>query len=200
MSPRTIEQYSRIKDERREQIILAALKVFAKRGLAATKISDVAAAAKVSHGLVYHYFDSKEDIFTELVSRALEVSAEAIKKIDDLPLEPLMKIEKIAQFVITNIFEEEESAFYFLLMVQACVSDAIPEVTKEIMEKAFAPHEIMIKIVTEGQQKGCIGEGKAYDYVVLFWAAIEGLAIYKIFMGERFEMPSAELLIKIFKK
>ena len=45
-----------IKDTRREQILSAALKIFAARGFAATKISDIVRAGGISHGLVYHYF------------------------------------------------------------------------------------------------------------------------------------------------
>ena len=71
MSPRSEEQNTLLKDERREQILSAALKVFALRGFSATKISDIVAEGGISHGLLYHYFSSKEEIFFELVSRAL---------------------------------------------------------------------------------------------------------------------------------
>jgi AcrR family transcriptional regulator len=57
--PRSSQQNQRIKDERREQIMQAGLTVFAHNGLAAAKISDVAAAADLSYGLVYHYFRDK---------------------------------------------------------------------------------------------------------------------------------------------
>jgi AcrR family transcriptional regulator len=200
MSPRTKERNSQIKDERREQILLAALKVFSRRGLAATKISDIAEAAHLSNGLVYHYFESKEDVFIELVSQAVELSAAALKEIDAMPLEPLDKIRAIAEQVMKAIHETENSAFYFLLMVQACVSDANPEEVKEIMQKASVPDEIILKIVTEGQKKGCIGAGNAGDYVMLFWAAIQGLALSKIAQGERYEMPNPELLLRMFRK
>jgi AcrR family transcriptional regulator len=200
MSPRTKEQNSQIKDERREQILLAALKVFSRRGLAATKISDIAEAAHLSNGLVYHYFESKEDVFIELVSQAVELSAAALQEIDAMPLEPLDKIRTIAKQVITAIHETEDSAFYFLLMVQACVSDANPAEAKEIMQKASVPDEIMLKIVTEGQKQGCIGTGNARDYVMLFWAAIQGLALSKIAQGKRYQMPNPELLLRMFRK
>lgn len=47
---------------RREQLIEAALAVFARKGVDGTSIKDIAQAAAVTPGLLYHYFDSKEDL------------------------------------------------------------------------------------------------------------------------------------------
>ncbi len=47
---------------RREQLIEAALAVFARQGVDGASIKDIAAAAGVTPGLLYHYFDSKEDL------------------------------------------------------------------------------------------------------------------------------------------
>jgi AcrR family transcriptional regulator len=200
VSPRSKEQNVQIKDERRKQILLAALKLFAKRGLAATKISDIAATANLSNGLVYHYFESKEQIFIELVSHAVEQSTEELKKIDAMPLEPLDKIQTIYEQIVKDIYETEESAFYFLIIVQAFVSDANPREVKEKVEMAYEPIKIMMKIVGEGQKKGSIQEGNAYDYVMLYWAALAGLAPYKISMGEHFKLPNFELFMRMLKK
>jgi len=47
---------------RREQLIEAALAVFARKGVDGASVKDIAAAAAVTPGLLYHYFDSKEDL------------------------------------------------------------------------------------------------------------------------------------------
>lgn len=60
MSPRSAAANQHIKDVRREALLIAARRVFARKGLAATRVSDIAAAADVSQGLVYHYFATKE--------------------------------------------------------------------------------------------------------------------------------------------
>jgi AcrR family transcriptional regulator len=73
MSPRNEEQNEMIKDERREQILSAALREFATRGFAATKISDIVARGRMSHGLVYHYFKSKEELLVSLSKRFGEI-------------------------------------------------------------------------------------------------------------------------------
>ena len=55
------------KEKRRDDILLAAKKVFSKKGFASTTIADVAKAAHLSYGSIYWYFDSKEALFHELM-------------------------------------------------------------------------------------------------------------------------------------
>jgi TetR/AcrR family fatty acid metabolism transcriptional regulator len=55
-------------EERREQILRAAVTVFGKRGYTNATISDIANEAGVAHGTVYLYFHSKADIFKYLMT------------------------------------------------------------------------------------------------------------------------------------
>lgn len=56
------------KEARRTDLLEAAKKLFAERGFQATTIADVARTAGVSYGVVYWYFDSKEDLFHALMA------------------------------------------------------------------------------------------------------------------------------------
>jgi AcrR family transcriptional regulator len=53
---------------RRDEIVAAAKKAFARNGFHATTIADIAKGAGLAYGSVYHYFDSKEDLFHALIS------------------------------------------------------------------------------------------------------------------------------------
>lgn len=55
------------KEQRREAILAAAKRVFAKKGYHATTIADVAKAAKISYGSIYWYFESKDALFHGLM-------------------------------------------------------------------------------------------------------------------------------------
>lgn len=55
------------KERRREQILAAAKKVFARKGFHATTIADVAKAARISYGSIYWYFESKDALFHALM-------------------------------------------------------------------------------------------------------------------------------------
>ncbi len=56
-------------EERIEQIIETAAKLFAEKGFDATSIDDIAEACGVAPGLIYHYFDSKSEILRALLER-----------------------------------------------------------------------------------------------------------------------------------
>lgn len=200
MSPRNKEQNEQVKDERREQLLLAALKVFSHRGLVATKIGDIALEAGLSHGLVYHYFKSKDEIFTELARRATMGSTGMVKQIETLPMEPLEKIRLMTDGILKAIEETADTAYYFFLMVQAFISDVNPEEVKQLLAETNVSVEVMVRIIMDGQAKGQIREGNPLDYAFAYWAAIQGLAVYKISSGQGFKMPDSSVLVGMFAK
>jgi AcrR family transcriptional regulator len=64
-------RWQRRKDARPEEIIRAALEVFADRGFAATKLEDVARRAGVTKGTIYLYFENKEALFKALIRQTI---------------------------------------------------------------------------------------------------------------------------------
>ncbi|MDP6593244.1 MAG: helix-turn-helix domain-containing protein, partial [Candidatus Marinimicrobia bacterium] len=66
---------------KRTQIIQAAIKVFARKGLERGKIADVAKEAGIGKGTVYEYFRSKEEIFSAIED---SVMGEMMLQIDEL--------------------------------------------------------------------------------------------------------------------
>ena len=60
------------KERRRWQILRAALDLFVRRGYAETTIGQIAEAASMSTGLMFHYFSSKEDLYLALVAIGVE--------------------------------------------------------------------------------------------------------------------------------
>jgi AcrR family transcriptional regulator len=56
-------------DRRRAELLDVALRLFAERGFEATTIADISAAAGTAHGLVYHYFPSKDELFLAVLER-----------------------------------------------------------------------------------------------------------------------------------
>jgi AcrR family transcriptional regulator len=56
-------------DRRREELLATGLRLFAQRGFRATTIADIAEATGTAHGLVYHYFASKDDLLSAILER-----------------------------------------------------------------------------------------------------------------------------------
>lgn len=199
MSPRSKQQNEQIKEDRREQILNAALKVFSHRGLAATKVSDIAAEAGLSHGLVYHYFPSKEDIFTELVSIADRTSSYAMLQAEQLPLPPKEKLHALAQMVLQSLGGSSESAYTFYLMAQAMLSDNTPPRAKEILSKFSTPSVVLTRIIAQGQAEGTVAEGDTTQLALVFWSMIQGLATQRLIVRDAMALPDVALLMRLFE-
>lgn len=58
--PKTSEQNKKIKEQKREIIISTALNLFADKGFHNTSMEQIASHAKISKGLIYNYFESKD--------------------------------------------------------------------------------------------------------------------------------------------
>src|SRR5262249_9830143 len=121
--PRTAAHIQRLKDERREEILRAALRVFARKGLAASKISDIATAAGLSHGLVYHYFESKEAVFAALLLEVLDATEDMSAPVRDLSQKPLPRLRALLDAWLARAEHEPE---VLLLLLQGAVSATIP--------------------------------------------------------------------------
>ncbi|BFT72771.1 TetR/AcrR family transcriptional regulator [Paenibacillus sp. P36] len=170
----TNQTTNRKNDERREQIKKAALKVFASRGIAGTKISMIAEEARISQGLTYRYFQSKEELFTLLVQEAVEEAQTAIRNVPLLPGTPLEQFKALTWNML-----DDTNKHYFLLIQQAQTAEGVPEQAKLAISR-YHPQDTMdllVPIFEKGQQLGEFGEGDPRQMLFLYFSVVTGLMI-----------------------
>lgn len=81
-------------DERKQELLDAALNLFAQRGYAKTSINDIIEAVGVTKGAFYHYFKAKDDILEEVVAKQTEAAeASLLRLFDDASLDALTKLK-----------------------------------------------------------------------------------------------------------
>ena len=88
--------------DKRRMILDAAVRVFARQGFHHCRVSDVADEAGVAYGLVYHYFDSKEEILNTLFLERWQIMLDAIGEIDSQDLPSRDKLRSVAGFIIDS--------------------------------------------------------------------------------------------------
>ena len=88
--------------DKRRLILDAAVRVFARQGFHHCRVSDVADEAGVAYGLVYHYFDSKEEILNTLFLERWQIMLDAIGEIDARELPSRDKLRSVAGFIIDS--------------------------------------------------------------------------------------------------
>lgn len=85
-------------EEKRRQILEAAVRVFARRGFHTSRVGDIAEEAGVAHGLLYHYFASKDEVLQTVFRESwgqLLARFEGVAASDEPPDEKLRGIVKI---------------------------------------------------------------------------------------------------------
>ncbi len=198
---RNMEQNEKLREERKKQIRSAALRLFATKGLFATKIKDIAEEVGMAQGLIYHYYKSKEDIYAELIKDALDKLNEAVFGLKKMPLPPHVKIRTALEELLHVIENREDFIQTCRLIAQASNSTEIPENAKKFIEEMRdIPYQEIAGIMEDGQKEGTIIEADPRELALIFWTLINGLAMYKASRSNSVKMPDARLLINIFLK
>jgi AcrR family transcriptional regulator len=200
MTPKSQDQFRQMKDEMREKIYSGALRVFSHRGYAATRISDIAKACGISHGLLYHYFSSKDEIFADLVKNAMDSSVNALLYTETIDVPAIQKIEWITTEILKYLGTDSDSAYYFFLMIQVSVTESLPESVLRYMHSEVTPNDVMRRIIADGQQQGDIVDGDIDQLNNAYWAAINGLAIFRIAYADAMVTPDPAIILRMLKK
>ena len=159
------------KTQRRQLIITKSLELFVKKGYSETKISDIAKAANMSVGLMFHYFESKEQLYEELVRMGVEGTNVPQNMNFQNPLEYFqIFLDEFFKYA----FAEPWVLYMFVLMSQARRSDGVPQ---HIRELACSVNQIeqSAEIIEAGQKYGYFREGNPKVLAFTFWSSVQGV-------------------------
>jgi AcrR family transcriptional regulator len=198
--PRTEEDNQLIREGQARKILDAARKVFAHKGLAATKISDIAVAADVSYGLVYHYFPNKEKIFAELVERAMNGMIAVAQHAQEMAGTPWEKIHWMASRMLTGMEREPEA---IMISLQVYTSDAVPQEIREVVSNLSNQFvKIIRQLIEEGQAAGQVVQGDPDQLTTLYGYCLQGLAMGVTFFNETSivqNIPDVDMFLRMLK-
>jgi AcrR family transcriptional regulator len=126
--PRTKKQFEDIRKSSREKILNVALELFAKKGYHASSVSQIARQAKVSKGLMYNYFASKEDLLDEIILQGFH-SLEELEFRAKRGVNPQKQLEEFVDAVLDNLYS---NFTYWQLYLALLVH---PEIQKKFEKK-----------------------------------------------------------------
>ncbi|OZB96831.1 TetR/AcrR family transcriptional regulator [Paenibacillus sp. XY044] len=194
MAPLNEEQLHQIRDERKEQIKAAALQVFARKGILSAKMSMIAEKAGISNGLLYHYFKSKDELFTSLVQEAMAESEAALRSVYDMPGTPLEKIRALTAEILN-----EDGTPYFMLIHQAATSDGVPEQVKQLQQKYSMDTyvDMLLPLFEEGQQAGELTEGDPRELIVCYLSVLSGVMVINSNGSKVYQIPKPDMLMRL---
>lgn len=170
--PRTKEQNEKIREERRGEILAAAIELFAKDGFADTSVSMVAKAAGVSHGTVFLYFSTKEDLFRAAVLEPLltwEATFMSILQTEGTPLE---RIERFVRQQVQDVAAQE--SYVRLVHYVLGLRTRFPDIAEQIFGYSSRQMAALAPVIAEGQAQGQIAPGDPLGIAVTYFAWFNG--------------------------
>lgn len=187
MSPRSNSQNEQIREERKKQIMQVALDVLAESGFANTSISKIASRAKISKGLMYNYFESKEALIHEIMIdgfNQLLVSFDANK-------DGVLTKEEMLYF-IDGTFATLEGNIpfwktYFMVLLQP---DVLQAVQHKLMETVGPFMQIAYNYFKENNYEDPEAHMRFYA------AALDGVGLHYIMDPENFPIEGVKKIMK----
>src|SRR6266496_1612730 len=153
--PHTVAKprWRRRKNARPEEIISAALEVFADRGFAATKLEDVARRAGVTKGTIYLYFENKEALFKAVVRETIVpviAQGEALARSFTGSARELL--EQLVREYWRLVGETALAGIPKLMMAEAAT---FPELTRFYYDEVVTRgHRLMAGVIERGIESG----------------------------------------------
>ncbi len=182
------------KEMRQKQILFKALELFVTKGYAETKISDIAEALNISVGLLFHYYESKEALYLELV----KMGVQGTKNSEQAKAEnPLNYFETVLDGLLIAAKNKPWICQMFVLMAGA----QRPGAPENIRTLALSVDQIRFSeaLIIRGQTTGVIKKGDPKALSTTFWCAVQGIMEYHAAFPET-PLPEPGWLINILKK
>ncbi|MFC2138501.1 TetR/AcrR family transcriptional regulator [Bacteroidota bacterium] len=183
MSPRTQEQFEEIRENKRQLIKNTALELFANEGYFQTSISKIAKKAGISKGLMYNYFESKEDLIKEILHDGVDT---IYKNFDPNSDGILTKDEFIFYIKETVKVLKEQIDFwklFYAFTLQPGVMELLEKETHSISPK------MMQTLVGYFQNK--YGD-KFEEEILVFLSLMKGASMTYVFAPEVFSIDILE--------
>ena len=156
--------------EKRQQILEGAVRVFARQGFHTCRVSDIAEEAGVAYGLVYHYFQSKDQILDTLFTERWSVLLQVIADTDAEELPAREKLRAIAAFIIDSYRHDPD----LMKVIIVEVTRAANSFGQTHLEKIREAYGMIATIVEKAQADGEFRDAVTPQFAAMaFYGAIE---------------------------
>jgi len=176
------ERKERERERRRQQIMVAAKRVFSVRGYHKATMEDIAKEAELSPGTLYLYFRNKDELFSSLFIRVLQYLNIRLEHVvnDETEMYPVQKIEALRD-AMYDVYEFDPLTLINMFHLQS--SDTLKNLSPELLTQinVLSPNSLnlMAKIFEEGIKKGVFIDRHPVAFADIVWAIFSGLVLWE---------------------
>lgn len=150
-----MKNYAKAHETKREIILDAAIKIFAKKGYFGSRVSDIAEEAGISYGLVYRYFQSKDDVLIAIFQDRWDRYVKMIERINKDFFDPRDKIRSIFLYIFKS-YQNNPDMMKVLIMDAPMLDSFYEKENQRLYQRVFKE---IASIVEDGQNKGIFSTG-----------------------------------------
>ncbi|MEX2210142.1 MAG: TetR/AcrR family transcriptional regulator [Gaiellaceae bacterium] len=155
-------------EDRRTAIRTAAVRVFARKGFHAARVGDIAAEAGVAHGLLYHYYESKEALLESVFRDTWSAMLDRMREVEESP-EPAREQLRMVAAVVLRTWRRDAD----LVRVLVREVTRTPAIQRQAQEVGHA-FEAIERIIRSGQERGQLRDDlDARLAAFVFYGALE---------------------------
>ena len=198
-------QLNKIKEARKSEIIQAALKVFCEKGYAGATINDIVKKAKCSHGLFYHYFNSKKEIFDAVSETRGKHMMYFLDQVLSEQSNFIDKLRTMTEYTFNNIKKDEIFAYRYYFFLSTIFAKVEAGATPPKDSKKVPPHIKMQSFFENGINCGDFRDDYPPDECAkIYNSLIQGATLNFILCPKEFKkcfhFPNIDFIVDIFRK
>ena len=174
------ERKEREKERRRQQILVAAKRVFSDKGFNKATMEDIAHEAELSPGTLYLYFKNKEELYASLSLRILQylnIRVEHVNK--EAELNPEEKLTALME-AMHDVYEFDPLIIINMFHLQSSetLKNLTPELMQEIKKLSGKSVGAIAKIFEEGIEAGLFVSKHPVALADTFWSLFSGVVLW----------------------
>jgi len=168
-----------VSEERRRQILEAAISVFSRQGFHKARMDDIVQESGLSKGTLYWYFESKDDIIIAILENLFEREFAGLEEILQAPVSVSERLLRFTEYSIADI----QSMLNLVPLTYEFYSLAFRQETVRLVLRDFFRKyvEILEPVVQEGIDRGEFRPLIAKDVVMAIGALIEGTILLWVY-------------------
>jgi AcrR family transcriptional regulator len=196
--PRNKEQNAAIRDKRRTKILEKSLKLFAINGFDEVSVDDIMDAANCSHGLFYHYFTSKEDVYNALLVWKNEKYPDSVLPREEAVQAGGIKGLRLLADYCERVVSAPDEVCYFARL-SAMRHYAANAYNDAVLGED--PYPYLIQLINQGQAEGSVRPGDPEEIASMFVDFANGAMYSRITLGnDKYCLVHSESIMRIFEK
>ena len=199
--PKTKEQFEAIRQERKDAILNAALYLFATRGYDATTTDAIAATINCSHGLIYHYFPTKESLIDAVFEYEIRpISRKIFENVNFLQKAKFVLIDVVEAFLRALKSNNDEYVWALHLILNLHVTSLTNPLMKQVDRKRNV-HNRLLELIERGKEEGDFKLSSTKEQGAALLALFKGLAHNRLKVGyKKFICPSSDIIMSMLLK